>query len=123
MIQKTINIGGVEETFRCSGRTPRVYRDLVNRDMLLDMQTFSDEQEESEETGEEVSAETIDKFYGMAYVMAYHAAMADDRLADFPKTVDEWLERFPMLPLMRAISDIYGLWTASNETLVEEKNV
>ena len=121
MITKTI--GGVKETFRCTGRTPRVYRDLINRDMLLDMQTFTDAQAEATETNEQVSAETMDSFYNMAYAMAYHAAMAENRLKDFPSTVEDWIDQFPMLPLMQAVADIFELWTSSNTSIAVEKNV
>jgi len=123
MITKTIDIGGIKETFRCTGRTPRIYRDLINRDMLLDMQTFTDAQAEATETNEQVSAETMDSFYDMAYVMAYHAAMAEGRLKDFPSTVEDWIDQFPMLPLMQSVADIFELWTSSNASIAVEKNV
>jgi len=123
MVEKTIDIGGVVETFRCTGRTPRVYRNLRDRDMLLDMQTFSDARAESDETGEEVSAADLDRFYDIAYVMAYHAAMAGDRLKEFPATTDDWLEKFNMFDLMSAVEEIFDLWTSSNKTTVEPKNV
>lgn len=122
MITKTINIGGVEETFRCTGRTPRVYRNLLDRDLLLDIKTFSDAQNEADETQEDISAEALDTFLDIAYVMAYHAAMAEERLAGFPSTVDAWLEKFSMFDLYNAIADIYDLWTSSNQTKVQEKN-
>ena len=123
MIEKTIMIDGVEETFRCSARTPRIYRNLMNSDMFQDMNAFSDAQAEAGETNEEVPLEDLDGFYNMAYVMAYHAAMHAGRLETFPKNIDEWLEKFSMLGLAYAVPEIYELWLSSNSQQVEAKNV
>lgn len=115
-MDKIIRIDDKEVKFRATARTPRLYRALIGRDMIIDMNKLSKSLKrvkESDENGEEASfsSEDLQIFEDTAYIMARHAN------PDIPqKTPDEWLDTFNMFSIYEVLPDLLILWGENNKT-------
>lgn len=115
-MDKIINIDGKDVEFRATARTPRLYRVIVGRDMILDMNKLSKSFkriEKANKNGEETSfsAEELQIFEDSAYVMARHANPDIEQ-----RTPDEWLDTFNMFSIYEVLPQLLILWGENNKT-------
>lgn len=105
-MDKIIAIDGKDVKFRATARTPRLYRALVGRDMIADMNRLQSKFKKVKD-GEEDSLDLVDLqiFEDTAYIMARHA---DPDIKQ--KTADEWLDTFNMFSIYEILPQIFDLW-------------
>ena len=103
-MEKNILIDGREVPFKATAATIRIYRQTFQRDILNDMERLQKEASDGRMT-----AEALEMFENMAYVMA---RQADPTI---PSTADEWFDIYQILP------EIVALWGVSTTTLSESK--
>lgn len=122
-MDRTITIDGKDVKFRATARTPRLYRGIIGRDMIQDMNQLRKAYNKAVETkgsAEEVQLSMIDLeiFENAAYIMARHAN--PDIIEQTP---DEWLDGFNMFSIYQVLPELLKLW-AMNEatTAVPKKN-
>lgn len=122
-MDRTITIDGKDVKFRATARTPRLYRGIIGRDMIQDMNQLRkayNKAVESKGSAEEVQLSMIDLeiFENAAYIMARHAN--PDIIEQTP---DEWLDGFNMFSIYQVLPELLKLW-AMNEatTAVSKKN-
>ena len=90
-MDKIVEIDGREVKFRATARTPRLYRALVGRDMITDMNKLMKAYQRKKDDEEELDIINLQIFEDVAYIMARHA---NPDMAE--KTADEWLDTFNM---------------------------
>ena len=105
-MDKIISIDGKEVKFRATARTPRLYRMLIGRDMIQDMNRLMKAYKNKKKNEDELDIIDLQIFEDVAYVMARHAA--PDMLE---KTADEWLDGFDMFSIYEVLPPILELWT------------
>lgn len=115
-----IKIDGKDVKFRATARTPRLYRGIIGRDMIVDMNKLSKAYKEVQEahkndTDEEISEARLSVtdlqiFEDVAYIMARHA---DPTISESP---DEWLDNFNMFSIYEIMPTILKLWAINNKT-------
>lgn len=125
-MDRIINIDGREVKFRATARTPRLYRMLIGRDMITDMNKLSKSfakvekasKDATEEEQEEARLTAIDLqiFEDTAYIMARHA----DPEMEY-KTADEWLDTFDMFSIYDILPQLLDLWALNNVTTSSPK--
>ena len=110
-MDKIIDIDGKEVKFRATARTPRLYRALIGRDMIADLNKLQ-KQFKKVKDGEEQSLSITDLqiFEDTAYIMARHA---DPDMAE--KTADEWLDTFNMFSVYEVLPQILELWAVNTK--------
>ncbi len=109
-MEKTIEIDGKNVKFKATGATIRLYRQMFQRDILADM-----EHVRLATQGETMSADALNMFENMAYIMA---KQADPTI---PDTADDWLDGFDMFSIYKILPQIVELWGISNVTLSNSK--
>lgn len=123
-MDKTITIDGRDITFRATARTPRLYRMLTGRDMIIDMTKLrksfveakkeKDKKEKKEDnsgTFGGLSTSDLIIFEDSAYVMARHA---NPDMKE--QTADEWLDTFNMFDIFDILPELMDLWNLNNAT-------
>lgn len=123
-MDKTITIDGRDITFRATARTPRLYRMLTGRDMIIDMTKLrksfveakkeKDKKEKKEDnsgTFGGLSTNDLIIFEDSAYVMARHA---NPDMKE--QTADEWLDTFNMFDIFDILPELMDLWNLNNAT-------
>lgn len=108
-MDKIITIDKKEVKFRATARTPRLYRALIGRDMIADMNRLK-KRFEKVQGGEEDSLDVIDLqiFEDVTYIMARHAN------PDMKETsADDWLDGFNMFSIYEILPQIFDLWQAN----------
>lgn len=109
-MDKVINIDGKDVKFRATARTPRLYRGIIGRDMIADMNKLRKAYERSEKGEDELDVADLQIFEDTAYIMARHA---DPDMAE--KTADEWLDTFNMFSIYEVLPEILKLWALNNQ--------
>lgn len=104
-MEKVVLIDDKEVTMRATAATLIRYYSAFGRDLIKDLQAMQAE-------GTEMAPGTAETISRLAYIM--------DTDKDRP-TFDEWLEQFSPFGVLMAGPEILGLWTASQQTLVEGK--
>lgn len=120
-MDKIINIDGRDVEFRATARTPRLYRVIIGRDMILDMNKLSKSfkrVEEANKKGEDISftAEDLQIFEDAAYTMARHANPDMEE-----RTADDWLDTFDMFSIYEVLPELLILWGENNRTTSKPK--
>lgn len=127
-MDKTMTIDGREITFRATARTPRLYRMLTGRDMIIDMsklrKSFIEAQKNKKKENDEdvsgtfggLSTSDLIIFEDSAYVMARHANPDIEQ-----QTADDWLDTFNMFDIYDILPEIMDLWNLNNATTSEPK--
>lgn len=120
-MDKVISINEREVKFRATARTPRLYRMLINRDMIIDMNNLGKafkEAKEAKDNGESsgLTTEMLMIFEDAAYVMARHAT---PEMAE--KSPDEWLDTFDMFDIYDILPELLDLWNMNTMTTAESK--
>ena len=116
MLQKTVQIGDQEVTFRSSAAIPRMYRVKFGRDIFRDLAKL--EKAYKENAGRETSSlqvEDLELFENVAYIMALHADPG------IPDTIDAWLENFEMFSIYEILPEILTLWGSNLQSDVAAK--
>ena len=115
MIEKVIDVGGKQVTFRSSATVPRLYRIKFKRDIFKDLAKL--EKSYSKKTGkdEDMQIDDLEIFENVAYIMAFHADPT------IPKTIDEWLDQFEMFSIYQVLPEILELWGTNMLTDIESK--
>lgn len=117
-MDKVVKIDGKNVKFRATARTPRLYRALIGRDMIRDMNRLSkaykkataDYETEEEKLEAQLEATDLEIFENVAYIMARHAN------SDIIETADEWLDSFNMFSIYEVLPEILTLWALNNVT-------
>lgn len=106
-MDKVIKIGNTDVTLRATASTVRRYRAKFGRDLLLDMQKF---------TNGEQNGEALESILNLTYIMA---KQANDKI---PDDIDEWLDSFDVFPIADISQEVVTLWMNSTITTVKPKN-
>ena len=104
-MDKTIKIGEREVKFRATARTPRLYRALIGRDMISDLNKLQKKYKKVNEGEETLDVMDLQIFEDTAYIMARHA---DPDMEE--KTADDWLDTFEMFSIYEVLPKILELW-------------
>ena len=115
-MDKTITIDGREVKFRATARTPRLYRMLVGRDMISDMNKLKKAFDKRQTDGDDLDIANLQIFEDTAYVMARHA---DPDMKE--KTADEWLDTFNMFSIYEVLPHILELWAVNTKQTSQSK--
>lgn len=110
-MDEIITIDGKDIKFRATARTPRLYRALIGRDMIADMNRLKKSYDKRQKAGEDLDVMDLQIFEDTAYVMARHA---DPDMEE--KTADEWLDGFNMFSIYEVLPGILNLWALNTKT-------
>lgn len=111
-MDKTIEIDGREVKFRATARTPRLYRSIIGRDMITDMNELQKNFTKlSKGETTDLSISDLKVFEDCAYIMA---RQADPDMIE--KTPDDWLDTFEMFSIYEVLPQILDLWTVNTKT-------
>ena len=115
-MDKVIRIDDKDVEFRATARTPRLYRVIIGRDMIVDMNKLSKKYKavnEAKKSGDDLSftAEDLQIFEDAAYVMARHANPDIEE-----RTADDWLDSFDMFSIYEILPDLLILWGENQRT-------
>ena len=115
-MDKVIEIDGRKIKFRATARTPRLYRMLIMRDLIKDMNSLAknyrkiaDKKNDDPDALDSLSIEDLTIFENAAYVMAKHA---NPEMLE--KTPDEWLDSFDMFSVWEILPQLLELWHMNN---------
>lgn len=109
-MDKIVTIDGKEVKFRATARTPRLYRVLIGRDMIQDMNKLMKAYERKKKDDDDLDIIDLQIFEDVAYTMARHA---DPDMAE--KTADEWLDGFDMFSIYEVLPHILELWAINTK--------
>lgn len=104
-MDKIVEIDGKEIKFRATARTPRLYRVLLGRDMIQDMNKLMKAYERKKKNDDDLDIIDLQIFEDVAYAMARHANPDMEE-----KTADEWLDTFDMFSIYEVLPHILELW-------------
>lgn len=115
-MDKIVTIDGKEVKFRATARTPRLYRALIGRDMISDMNRLR--KAFDPKNSEESNLDMLDLqiFEDTSYIMARHANPEMDE-----KTADEWLDTFNMFSIYEVLPHILELWALNTKQTAQSK--
>lgn len=110
-MERVIKIGTVEVPMKATANTPRLYRDMYGKDLIVEMQSlFKHIGKNGELTG--------DFDFGVIERLAYTMALQSNRELG---TMDDWLDQFGMDDVYGAMAQIVGLWGDSKNTTSNPK--
>lgn len=125
-MDRIIKIDGKDVKFRATARTPRLYRAIIGRDMIRDMNALSkaytksltvrEDMTEEEKRDAQLDATDLEIFENAAYIMARHATPDD-----IPDNPDDWLDGFGMFSIYKVLPELLKLWALNNKTTSEAK--
>lgn len=125
-MDRIIKVDDQDVKFRATARTPRLYRALIGRDMIRDMNqlriaynkavSVSEDASEEEIQDAQMSAVDLEIFENVAYIMARHA---DPDM--FEKSPDEWLDKFDMFSVYKILPELLKLWHLNTATTSQPK--
>lgn len=103
--------------FRATARTPRIYRHLMGRDIISDLNAL----DMAAAGKKEFQAEDMDTIENLAYVMAMHyEGLGED---DYPaKSIGEWLDTLMPTDIYEAYPKIIELWMQNAKQTSKAKN-
>ena len=109
-MDKIVTIDGKEVKFRATARTPRLYRVLIGRDMIRDMNKLMKAYERKKKNDDDLDIIDLQIFEDVAYAMARHANPDMEE-----KTADEWLDTFQMFSIYEVLPHIIELWALNTK--------
>ncbi|MBR2550563.1 MAG: hypothetical protein IKE92_11230 [Clostridiales bacterium] len=115
-MDKIIRIEDRDIKFRATARTPRLYRALIGRDMIIDMNKLKKAYEKRKDEGEDIDIANLQIFEDTAYIMARHANPDMEE-----KTADEWLDTFNMFSIYEVLPQILDLWAVNTQQTSQSK--
>ena len=119
-MERTIDIGGVPCRLKTSAALPRLYRQLLGRDVFADVGAvfaLFGRQEDDDRVKLEIDTDGasgeqlrgLDFIEDLTYIMHKHGDPAQ------PDTVEEWMAQFDDAgAVFDVIGDVLGLWFADN---------
>lgn len=107
-MDKTVEIGGKSIEFRATAKTPRLYRAIIGRDMIRDMNKLMKAYERKSKDDEDLDVVDLQIFEDVAYIMARHANPDMEE-----KTPDDWLDTFDMFSIYEILPHILELWAVN----------
>lgn len=136
-MERVIEVDGKQVGLKATALTPRLYRHLLGRDMIVDMSRLkaafakADHANKLQEPAEDASQEEWDAyiekknegrltamdltiFENAAYVMARQYATGKGE--EFPSSPEEWLDGFDMFSIYDICPTIMELWAINNQT-------
>lgn len=115
-LTKTINIDGVETTFRASAAVPRMYRIKFGRDIYKDLSQLEKAVGDGDESASNLDMFSLEMFEDLAWVMAKHA-----NPKGVPESPDEWLEQFNTFSIYQVLPELIDLWGLNVQTQMDSK--
>lgn len=109
-MDKVVSIDGKEIKFRATARTPRLYRALIGRDMISDMNRLQKAFDPKNVEESNLDMLNLQIFEDTAYIMARHA---NPDITE--KTADEWLDSFNMFSIYEVLPHILELWAVNTK--------
>lgn len=109
-MDKVVEIDGKEVKFRATARTPRLYRVVIGRDMIQDMNRLIKAYNRKKENDDELDVIDLQIFEDVAYAMARHANPDIEQ-----KTADEWLDTFNVFSIYEVLPHIIELWAINTK--------
>lgn len=109
-MDKTIVIDGKDVKFRATARTPRLYRALIGRDMIADMNRLQKKFQKVKDGEDTLDMLDLQIFEDTAYIMARHADPDIEQ-----KDADEWLDTFDMFSIYEILPQIFELWAINTK--------
>lgn len=104
-MDREVSIDGKTVKFRATARTPRLYRAIIGRDMIQDMNKLMKAYERKKQNEDDLDVIDLQIFEDVAYIMARHANPEMEE-----KTPDEWLDTFDMFSIYEVLPHILELW-------------
>ena len=114
-VLKQIVIDGTQVNFMASARTPRIYRQRFQRDVIIDMKSLSDRYNAIKNNEEQFSILDLTIFENMAYVMA---KQADPTI---PDNIDDWLDGFNTFDIYEVLPQLMDLWATNKAGMSTSK--
>ena len=115
-MDRIIEIDGKQVKFRATARTPRLYRAIVGRDMISDMNKLKRAYDRNTTDGDELDIADLQIFEDTAYIMARHA---NPEMIE--KSADDWLDTFNMFSIYEVLPQILDLWALNTKTTSTSK--
>lgn len=115
-MDKEVTIDGKQVKFRATARTPRLYRVLIGRDMIQDMNKLMKAYERKKKDDDDLDIIDLQIFEDVAYAMARHANPDMEE-----KTADEWLDKFDMFSIYEVLPHILELWALNTKQTSKAK--
>ena len=109
-MDKTVVIDGREVKFRATARTPRLYRAVIGRDMIQDMNKLMKAYDKKKQNDDELDVIDLQIFEDVAYAMARHADPDIEQ-----KSADEWLDTFNVFSIYEVLPHILELWALNTQ--------
>lgn len=109
-MDRIVTIDGKEVKFRATARTPRLYRAIIGRDMIADMNKLQKSYNKRQKEGENLNIEDLQIFEDTAYIMARHATPDMEE-----QTADDWLDGFNMFSIYEVLPQILELWALNTK--------
>ena len=103
-MDREVTIDGKQVKLRATARTPRLYRGIIGRDMIADMNKLMKAYDRKKK-GEDV-----------AYIMARQASPDMEE-----KTADDWLDTFDMFSIYEVLPHILELWAINTKQTSQSK--
>lgn len=115
-MDKVIRIDDKDVKFRATARTPRLYRVIIGRDMIIDMNQLANKYRKvnkAKKNGDNLSftSKELQIFEDAAYVMARHATPDIEQ-----QTADDWLDSFNMFSIYEVLPHLLELWGLNQKT-------
>lgn len=111
-MEKIISVGKKRVGFKATASTLKRYRKKFNRDFIKDFRKL---QNDIENNPDEISAEALECFERVAYIMAWQF---DNTI---PASPDDWLDEFEMFDIYQVLPEIVELWSLSTTELEKPK--
>lgn len=115
-LTKTVNIDGMDVTFRASAAIPRIYRNRFHRDIYKGLSDLQKSIDQEDPEASSLDSFSLELFEDISYIMAKHA---DPK--GVPDTPDEWLDQFGTFSIYQVLPEIIELWGLNVQTQVESK--
>ena len=115
-MDREVTIDGRQVKFRATARTPRLYRALIGRDMISDMNKLMKSYERKKKNEDDLDVIDLHIFEDVAYIMARHANPDMEE-----KTADEWLDTFDMFSIYEVLPHILDLWAVNTQQTSQSK--
>ena len=109
-MDKIVKIDGRDIKFRATARTPRLYRALIGRDMIADMNRLQKAFNPGKKDESNLDMLSLQIFEDTAYIMARHA---NPEMVE--KSADEWLDTFNMFSVYEILPHILELWAVNTK--------
>lgn len=109
-MDREVFIDGKQIKFRATARTPRLYRAIIGRDMIQDMNKLMKSYERKQKSEDDLDVIDLQIFEDVAYAMARHANPDMEE-----KTADEWLDTFQMFSIYEVLPHIIELWALNTK--------